>query len=258
VTTITEARAVRDRLLADYKAAHPEPRPEAQTVIDRLSAFNDAPTLFVLKRIVDAWPAKPVRPPRSPDGVTDITGREDEFFPPPWWSLVDALVAGVIVRAGVVRMVGEAKRVRAAILKAPHVDDIDRLLVTLDAPSEVRDALRFVRGYIETREEEAYHLLDVAPREGLTETGKSKLDGRTREGLRQAVRRIDTMAPKAAHEDIRQILGVVFDLPTTTRADGTYVIDVEGLMEERRAKSAKERAKGKAARKARPKPRPEG
>ena len=110
---------MRDRALADYKDAHPTLRPEAVTVIDRLLAANDAPTLFAFARIVnvDVWPARPVSPPRSPDGVTDITGRLDEFFPPPWWSLMDALVAGLVTRASVELKGGEAKRVRDAILK---------------------------------------------------------------------------------------------------------------------------------------------
>ena len=55
------------------------------------------------------------------------------------------------------------------------------------------------------------------------------------------------MAPKAAHEDIKQILGVVVDLPATW-VDGTYVIDVKALLERRRPKSEKEKTKAKAAR----------
>jgi hypothetical protein len=270
VTTINEARDKLRDTLAAYQADHPPPlRPEAHKVIDRLlSKTNDAPTLFAFERIEEAWPTKPVRPSLSPDGVTDITGRLDEFILPPYWSLVDALVAGLVTRATVGPKVGDAKRVRAAILEAePHLHGLELFASRVEAPEEVRDALRFLRGYVETREEEAYRLLGVVKREGLKPgTGKAALDGRTREGLRQSVLRIKSMAPKAANEDIERVLAAAFDL-MEERADGVKVIDAKALTE-RRPKSEKEKEKAKALRaeqreakakaklKARPKPRP--
>jgi hypothetical protein len=116
-----KARARLKAVLADYQSSHPT----AATLKERLSESNKA-TLEAIDRILDLWPAKPVRRPLPPEGWVEITGREDEFIPPPWWSLLDALVAGLVHRATVVVKVGNARRVLKVILEArSHVDRLD-------------------------------------------------------------------------------------------------------------------------------------
>jgi hypothetical protein len=243
MTTINEASAKLTAALAAYKETHTAPlRPEADTLIPQLSNVSDHATIFAFAKIVDLWPAKPARRPLPPEGYEEIIGNLDEFIPPPYWTLIDALVAGLIARATVAPKVGAAKKTLAAMVAArPHWDELEWLL--RKAPDEVRDALRQVKNYLDTREDAARDVLDVVSREGRKPgTGKAALDWSTREGLRQAIFRIRTMAPKASYPDIEPVLAAAFDVPVE-------LVNAKALTE-RRPKPAKVRAREKAKREA--------
>jgi hypothetical protein len=120
---------------------------------------------------------------------------------------------------------------------------LDWLLRQVGAPSEVCDALRLIKGYVDQREDAAYSVLDAVKGPG----PKTELDGQTREGLRQAVLRIRSMAPKAAYRDIELVLAAAFEVDAS-------LIDAKALSE-RRVKSEKVKQREKAARlQAKPRP----
>jgi hypothetical protein len=282
--TTKEERLAREKLLAAlaaYKAAHSGPlRPEAQTVLDTLSNTKDTPTIEAFNRIMDLWPAKPVRPPvyeippDPPDEPSVLRhlidgGALSEFKRKKrprlpirsyeWYSPIDALASGLTHRASVVERMGRERRALAAVEKASEALDAVQLLVRKLNDNGIRDAYDELERHLAERVGRAESYVGAVKREvklperfGLNkdtgELGLIALDGWTREGMRLAVARIRSIAPKATNEDIETVLATVFNVPRDRDdASGEKLVDVKALVE-RRPKSEKVKAREKAAR----------